>query len=168
MKNIIFALLLTLSINLYAQDDLSTFKLYDIDGKSVEVIDIEEGLRFIGHENAVFLIIFGHRCPPCLEEIPTFIELANRYKDKLTIVAIEAQGYSSQELREFRRKTGINYTLISGAEHKEFLAHIAQRSGWKGAIPMLIAINKNGEVKVVKYGQIKESYAQELISKLNK
>jgi len=167
MKNIIFTLLLTLSINIFAQDELSTFKLHDIDGNGVEVIDIEKGLIFKGHKNAVFLIMFGHKCPPCIEEIPTLIDLTNRYKDRLTIVALEVQGYSSEEIKGFRKEYGINYTLISGKENSNFVGHIAQRAGWKGAIPMLIAIDKKGEVQLIHEGAIKSSKIDELINKLN-
>ena len=168
MKNIIFAFLLAFSVNLFATEENPSFILHDIDGKSVEVIDIKEGLKFVGHERPVFLVMFGHRCPPCKIEIPILIDLAKRYKDKLSIIAVEVQGYSSDEIKRFRKEYGINYTLISGRENSNFVAHVAQRAGWKGAIPLLIAIDKKGEVQYLHAGPISASKLESLISELNK
>jgi thiol-disulfide isomerase/thioredoxin len=168
MKNIIFAFLLMFSINLLASEESPSFTLYDIDGKSIEVLDIKEGLKFVGHDNAVFLIMFGHNCPPCKVEIPILKYLAQNYKGKLSIIALEVQGYSSDELKKFRDEYEINYTLISGKENSNFVGHVAQRAGWKGAIPLLIAIDKKGEVQYLHAGPIKTSKLESLITQLNK
>jgi len=168
MKNIIFSFLLMFSINLLASEETPSFVLQDIDGKSIEVLDVKEGLKFIGHEHAVFLIMFGHNCPPCKIEIPTLKYLAQNYKDKLSIIAVEVQGYNSDELKKFRDEYGINYTIISGKENSNFVGHVAQRAGWKGMIPLLIAIDKKGEVQYLHAGPIKASKLESLIPQLNK
>jgi thiol-disulfide isomerase/thioredoxin len=112
--------------------------------------------------------MFGHSCPPCIAEIPTLIDLAERYKGKLSIIAVEVQGFSSDQLKKFRDNYGINYTLISGKENSNFVAHVAQRAGWKGMIPLLIAIDKKGEVQFLHTGPVGSSKLESLISELNK
>ncbi len=93
MKNVIVALFLAISsFNLSAQEASPSFILKDIDGNSIEVIDIKEGLIFKGHQHAVLLLMFGHNCPPCKAEIPTLKELYKKHKDKLSIIALEFKG----------------------------------------------------------------------------
>jgi len=166
MKNIILALLFIFSINLYA--DNPSFTLTDSQGNQLHVQDTKDGLIINEHKNAILLTMFGHNCPPCREEIPQFIELTKKYGDKLTIISIEVQGYNSNQVEAFRRANGINYTLLSGEDNRDFVIHIIQRSGWKGAIPFLIAIDKRGEVQVVQAGLIKKSSLEDLVKILNK
>jgi len=45
------------------------------------------------------------------------------------------------------------------------VGHVAQRAGWKGMIPFLIAIDKRGEVQMIHAGPIKASKLESLISK---
>jgi peroxiredoxin len=169
MKKIVLTFLLIISTTLYANsEELSTFTLTNTEGEQINITDIKEGFIFKEHKNAVFLLMFGHNCPPCKEEIPNFIELTKKYKDKLTIIGVEVQGYKSEELKKFRTKEGINYNLVSGEDNYDFVKHIVQRAGWKGAIPFLIAIDKNGAVQLVQPGLIKKASLEELIEKLNK
>jgi len=169
VKNIILTVLLTLSTTLYASsEDTSTFTLTNTEGQQIHVSDIKEGLLFKEHKNALFLIMFGHNCPPCKEEIPELIELTKKYKDKLTIVAVEVQGYKTEQVKVFKEKYGINYNLVSGDDNYDFVKHIVQRAGWKGAIPFLVAIDKNGAVQAIQAGPIKKESLEELIEKLNK
>ena len=170
MKNIVLTVLLTVGTVLYAgtQEMMSSFTLINTEGEQIQVQDIKEGLLFKGHKRAVFLLMFGHNCPPCKEEIPNFIDLTNKYKDKLTIIAIEVQGYSLAEVKAFKEENGINYNLVSGKENYEFVKHIVQRAGWKGAIPFLIALDKYGTVQVMQAGLVKKEALEELIKRLNK
>ncbi len=167
MKNIILTLLFLLfSINLYA--DNPSFVLTDSQGNKLHVQDTKNGLIFQEHKNGIFLTMFGHNCPPCMEEIPEFIELTKKYGDKLTIISIEVQGYNSSQVEAFRKANGINYTLLSGNDNINFVRHIVQRAGWKGVIPYLIAIDKNGDVQVVQAGLFKKSSLEDLVKTLNK
>jgi len=169
VKNIILTVLLILSTTLYANsEELSTFTLTNTEGEQIHIQDIKEGLLFKEHRNAVFLLMFGHNCPPCKEEIPNFIELTAKYKDKLTVIAVEVQGYTTEQIRAFKQQYGINYSLVSGKENYDFVKHIVQRAGWKGAIPFLIAIDKYGAVQVIQAGLIKKESLEELVWKLNR
>jgi len=129
--------------------------IYTIDGKEILVNETKGGLTFQGSEGkAVFIVLFGYRCPPCLQEMPNLIALmAKKYPD-LEIIAIEVQGLGSDELEIFKEEKGINYTLAVGSENNKFINYIASRAQWQGSIPFFLAFDKKGEVKVVHVGAL--------------
>jgi len=87
--------------------------------------------------------------------------------NRLAIVAIEVQGYKTAQLAEFKKTEGINYTLVSGQDNQDFVQHIFQRAGWKGQIPFLVAIDKNGEVQDIKAGMLGKETLEKLVTILN-
>jgi len=174
MKKILLSILLTFGFTLASADvlpdaSIETFTLTDTDGQQIHISHTEGGLDFQEHQGkAVFLVLFGHMCPPCNAEIPEFIQLAEKYKDKFSIVALEAQRYSMENLTTFKAKKGINYSLIPGKDNDEFIGYIAQRAGWSGQIPFLIALDKYGEVQDMIPGFVPQEKLEELIIKLTK
>jgi len=131
-----------------------TFVLETIDGKSLHIKEIENGLEFKEFKGkAIFLVLFGHRCPPCLREIPELIELKKEHKD-LEIVAIEVQGLDADSLQEFASDKNINYTLISGYNNMNFIGYIQSKASWGGSIPFLLGLDKKGKVKIMQVGGI--------------
>ncbi len=172
MKKILLAILLTLGVTLAVADvlpetEVQTFTLIDTDGQELNISHTEGGLDFKNHQGkAIFLVLFGHQCPPCNAEIPEFIKLTEKYKDKLAIVAIEAQRYSMENLKVFKANKGINYSLVPGKDNDEFIGYIAQRAGWSGQIPFLIALDKNGDVQDMLAGFNSIEKLEELIFKL--
>jgi len=167
MKKIILTILLALSINLYAQP--VEFTLKNTEGKEINIVENKKGLTFKEYKGkAIFLTIFGHNCPPCNLEIPEFIDLTNKYPNKLEIVAIEAQGYKNDELKKFKTEKNINYNLISGENHTDFVKYLSKNADWEGAIPFIIAIDKNGAVQYIDQGFIEKGKLEELINQLTK
>ncbi len=158
---------LTTTIN--AEEPLS-FTLNTTDNKTITISDTKEGLDF--HEfkgKAVLLTLFGHRCPPCLKEIPELIELTNKHKDDLEIVAIESQLYPKEDVKEFVAEHKMNYNVVAGVDYNDFIAYIANRAGYTKGIPLplLIAINKDGEVESVQAGLVGEDELELLVKDLN-
>ena len=139
------------------QKSISKFVLETINGEKLHIKEIDNGLEFKEKKGKVlFLVLFGYRCPPCLQEIPSFIELDREHKD-LEIVAIEVQGYDSGELKSFAQNKGINYTLISSDNHMEFIRYIQKRANWSGGIPFIIGLNKKGKVIIMHTGGVEKS-----------
>ena len=168
MKKIIFTILLTLITTLNAETPQPHFTITDTTNNPIHITDLKEGLLFDEYKGkAVLLIMFGHNCPPCREEMPELIELFKKNKDRLAIVAIEVQGYKTAQLAEFKKTEGINYTLVSGQDNQDFVQHIFQRAGWKGQIPFLVAIDKNGEVQDIKAGMLGKETLEKLVTILN-
>lgn len=131
----------------------SLFTLKTITGKTLHIDESAGGLTFQEYKDkAVFLIFFGHQCPPCLAEIPVLKALTNKGHKDLEIVALEVQGDSEEQLKDFQKRTGINYNLVTGKDYYDFINYIAQKANWTGSIPFLIGFNKKSEVKVVHIG----------------
>ena len=168
MKKLLLIITLLLS-TIYAEESIS-FTLTTVDDKNLTVSETKEGLDF--HEfkgKAILLTLFGHRCPPCLKEIPELIELTNEHKDDLEIVAIESQLYPKESVKEFVAQHKMNYNVVAGYDHNDFVAYIANRAGYSKGIPLplLIAINKDGEVESVQAGLVGKSELEQLIKDLN-
>jgi thiol-disulfide isomerase/thioredoxin len=171
MKKIIFTILISLGLTLLQADSQAneSFVLVNTEGNQIHVKATDQGLDFKEYRGkAVFLVLFGHMCPPCNAEIPEFIALSEEYKDKLAIIAIEAQRYSMEKLKAFKLRKGINYNLVPGKDNDDFIGHIAQRAKWSGAIPLLIALDSKGDVQVVQQGFIPKKTLEGLIEKLTK
>ena len=174
MKKLLLTLIITFTTFLQATETPS-FNLTTIDGKTITVNPLkisktETGLEFKEFKGkAVLLTLWGHRCPPCIEEIPEFIKITNKHKNDLEIVAIEAQRYPTDKVKEFAADYKMNYNVISGTDHNDFINYIAQMAGYGRGIPLplLIAINKDGEVEQVRAGLVREDELEMLIEDLN-
>ena len=120
MKKVILTILLVLTVTLQAK--FEKFTLTDTDGIQINITESKDGLIFEQYKGkAIFLVIFGHNCPPCKKEIPEFVKLTEKYRDKLLIIAIEAQRYSVEQLQAFKIENGIiEYDkMISAKINKE-------------------------------------------------
>jgi len=173
MKKLIFTFALTLITSLStlnAEEIAPTFTLTTIDNKTINITETKEGLDFKEFKGkAVLIALFGHRCPPCLKEIPEFIKLTNKHKEDLAIVALEAQNYPSDAVKKFSTEHEMNYNVIAGINHNGFISYIAQRAGYNNGIPLplLISIDKYGEVQGVQAGQLREDELEFLVKDLN-
>ena len=176
MKKIFLTALLILSfLNSTQAEEVkkSSLKITDINGKSYTVTGTKEGLKISGMEGkVVFLEFFGHRCPPCLASIPHFIDLQKKHKDKLAIVAVEVQGLSETQLKNFVKEKKMNYTVISGEKERLFVSYISERSQWieqwRGSIPFLLVLDGKGDVQYIQAGMLPESSLEEIFQQLSK
>ncbi len=133
----------------------SILTIQTLDGKEIHVDEATAGLTFQEDKNkTVFVIFFGYRCPPCLQEMPHLIALMEKKHPDLEIIAFEVQGLDKEGLKAFQKKKGINYTLALGSENNSFIRYISSRAQWGGSIPFFIAFNKTGEVKIVHVGAL--------------
>ncbi len=80
------------------------FKLKDLEGKTVS-LDSFKG-------KVVFLNFWATWCPPCRAEIPSMIELYNRFKSKgLEIVGVDLQE-DKATVAKFVKQYKMNYTVL--------------------------------------------------------
>ena len=125
--------------------DTLVFALPDLDGKLVSSLDA----RF--RNKVVFVTIWGTWCPPCLSEIPTFIDLQNKYQeDGLVIMGIAFERDTladarQKHLRDFLLKRQINYLILDGGHTAEFSEALPMVVDVKG-LPIEIIIDRSGRV----------------------
>jgi thiol-disulfide isomerase/thioredoxin len=80
-------------------------------------------------------------CPPCREEIPEMIDLANRYGDRLQIVGVsEDDDATPEEVRDFAHNEKINYPIVMGSNG------ISREYGGVPALPTSFLVDTNGRV----------------------
>jgi thiol-disulfide isomerase/thioredoxin len=111
----------------------------------------------------LLISFFATWCPPCIEEIPTFIDLQNRYnKDGFSVVALSVDQEGAAAVARLVHKKKINYpVLMADSETME-------NFGGVYGIPVSFLVNKEGNV-VKKYpGYVPESIlTKDILSILN-
>jgi thiol-disulfide isomerase/thioredoxin len=109
------------------------FKLKDLDGKEVALSSYKG--------KVVLLNFWATWCGPCKAEIPGFVELQEKYRDKLTIV-----GYSVDDTAELAKKYAaeykMNYPILLGEGRED----VQDAYGPIWGIPASFIISKDGKV----------------------
>ena len=146
-----------------------SMEMFDTDGKSYKINAVNNEFKIEGTEGkVVFLEFFGLNCPACKEAMPNFINLKNKYKDSIRIMAIEVQKHDVDPINAYKKEHGINYTTFSNYDVGEVVRYIADKSGWKGAIPFTVIIDAKGIVQFVEAGVISEDKLNEYVEKFSK
>ena len=149
--------LLIFALTLVLQASSKEFVIKDIAGKVYHITPTKLGLNIKELKNKiVFLGFFGHNCPPCMIEIPEFIEFTKnkKYAKDAVIFAIEVQGLSTSELKDFAKIKGMNYIVASGEDHWDFVSFITKKTGWRGSIPFMVVLDQKGSVVTYGMGMI--------------
>ncbi len=147
--------------------ETSLFTLTTLEGKEIHIDETKGGLSFKEYKDkVVILLFFGYRCPPCIAEIPVLKALTDKGHKDLEIVALEVQGQTVEQLKAFKKRKGINYTLVASEGNFEFIDYIAKKANWGGSIPFLIGFDKKSEVKVVHVGGLGAEQFDEIYSTL--
>lgn len=163
MKKVLISTLMLLTvgiINLYAEN----MEMYDTDGKSYKVNAINNEFKIEGTEGkVVFLEFFGLNCPACKEAMPHLINLKDKYKDNIRIMAIEVQKHDIKPINAYKKEHGINYTTFSNYDVGDVVRYFADNSDWKGSIPFTVIIDAKGIVQFVQTGIIAEDKLNEYV-----
>ena len=150
-------------------DITKNFQLTTIDGKEFNIKAEKRRFQIKGMEGKiVFLKVFGWDCEFCQKEIPQLVNLKKSLPDTFEVIAIEAQEHTIEESKEFIKKYGINYNIVSGDREKEFYSYLQREYGWTGVIPLTIVLSKEGYVLAFERGEKSYSLSELLKSSLLK
>jgi len=129
------------------------FTLQDLNGKNVSLSD------FRG--KVVVLDFWATWCPPCVKEIPHFIELYEQYKDKgLAMVGISLDREGVSVVKAFVQKYQIKYPILmtDGQVDKAF--------GGIPGIPTTFVIDSAGNIRQKYVGYREKAVFETEIKKL--
>ena len=124
-------------------------KLRDMNGAEVNLADFKGKPMLIN--------FWATWCPPCLEEIPYFVELVDEYKDEGLVVLGISTDDTADQLRPFAGNLKMNYPVLVGLDQPE----VERAFGAMWAIPVTIFVKKDGTVcKTHRGTQTKEFFEQ--------
>jgi len=109
------------------------FKFKDLDGKEVPLASFKG--------KVVLLNFWATWCGPCKAEIPGFVELQAKYKDKLTVIGLSVDD-PADKARAFATEYKINYPILLGDGDEK----VQDAYGPIWGIPASFIISKDGRV----------------------
>jgi len=79
-------------------------------------------------------------CPPCLEEIPYFVELADKYRDDGLVILGISTDDTADQIRPYAEELKMNYPVLVGLGEPG----VERAFGAMWAIPVTIFVKKDG------------------------
>lgn len=139
--------------------------------KGAEVIfaaslpDLEDKTQAISQwrGNVMIVNFWATWCEPCRKEIPEFIELQEKFRDKgLVFIGIAVD--QKERAAAFSREMGINYPVLVGDLKAMALAEAAGNR--QGALPFTVVIDRNGKIAGTKLGRLSRDSLESMFQPL--
>lgn len=113
--------------------------------------------------NVILLNFWATWCPPCLHEIPDFIELQEQYGDQgFQVIGIAVD--NEEAVRKFANEMKINYPVMA-AEFEAIKLSSLYGNDMNG-LPYSVFINRKGEISDKITGELSKIKAKNLLEKL--
>ena len=110
------------------------FTIKDLYGNEISLSNYEG--------KVVFLNFWATWCSPCKAEIPGFVEMYEKYKDKgLTILGISLDRISENKIRDFAKKYKISYPVAKGS------MALAREYESGRLLPETVIIDREGKIR---------------------
>jgi thiol-disulfide isomerase/thioredoxin len=110
------------------------FTLKDMDGKAVHLADYKG--------KVIMLNFWATWCGPCAVEIPMFVELQNKYRDKGVVFLGVSIDDTAPQLQTYAKQMKMNYPILVGADHDD----LQDAYGPLVGIPTTMLISRDGAV----------------------
>lgn len=102
-------------------------------------------------------------CPPCREEMPGFVALQSKYKDK-NVVFVGIALDEKDKVQAFADEIGVNYPLVLGQLDA---AQMAEQLGNRlGGLPYTVILDKQGHIQHTAVGGLSEAKLEPILQKL--
>lgn len=129
------------------------------------MMDIEGNIRNIKDWDGqiVLLNFWATWCPPCLEEIPGFIEVQQELENRgFQIIGVAVD--NEENVREFANEMEMNYPILAGEMEA---IELSQKYGNSiGALPFSAIIDKNGKVTHTIMGELNKDRLISILKQL--
>ncbi len=129
------------------------FALKDADGKTVHLEDYKG--------KVLLLDFFATWCGPCKIEIPWFMEMERKNKDKgFSVLGVSMDDEGWEVVKPFLANLGVNYRVVIGNDAT------AQIYGGVDALPTTFLIDRNGKIAAVHIGLASKKVFEDGIEQL--
>jgi peroxiredoxin len=109
------------------------FSLNDLSGRRVRLSDFKG--------KVVLLDFWATWCAPCLREVPNFVQMQGKYKDKgFTILAVSLDEEGLAVVKPVAQRLRINYPVAIGS------TQVADEYGGIQALPTVFLIGRDGTI----------------------
>ena len=129
------------------------------------LMDVSGQLRNVSEWRGKVLVInfWASWCPPCVEEIPHFVQLQEKYGQAgLQFIGIGLE--SVDEVSGFSEVLGINYPLLLGQQE---VIELANKFGNRtGGLPYTVILDRSGDINFIKQGPLSISEAEQVMTSL--
>jgi len=129
------------------------------------MMDIEGNVRNIKDWDGqvVLLNFWATWCPPCLEEIPGFIEIQQQLDNRgFQIIGVAVD--NEENVREFANEMAMNYPILAGEMEA---IELSQKYGNSiGGLPFSAIIDKNGKVTHTITGELSKDRLISILKQL--
>ena len=131
------------------------FAMMDIEGKVRNIKDWDGQI--------VLLNFWATWCPPCLKEIPDFIEVQEQLENRgLQIVGVAVD--NEEDVRQFASDMEMNYPVMAGETEA---IELSQKYGNSiGGLPFSAIIDKNGKVTHTITGELSKERLISILKEL--
>lgn len=130
-----------------------SWQLTRLDGSTLSAAELEGKVAVID--------FWATWCPPCIKEIPGYVELQEKYGDDgLVIVGISLDQQGPEVVQRFVERNGINYPIVMGDEA------VAEAFGGVRSIPTTFLIDREGQIRHQKVGAAELSEYEPLVRSL--
>lgn len=131
------------------------FAMTDIDGNIRNIKDWDG--------QVVLLNFWATWCPPCLEEIPDFIEVQQALENKgLQIIGVAVD--NEEDVRQFASDMAMNYPVMAGEMEA---IELSQKYGNSiGGLPFSAIIDKNGKITHTITGELSKERLLSILKQL--
>ena len=125
------------------------FALQDMEGQQRNVREWDDHVLVIN--------FWATWCPPCRDEIPSFIKLQEKYAGQgLQFVGIALQ--TAEEVKDFVAELGMNYPVLVGTEE---VIKVAEEYGNRsGVLPYTVIIDRQHQINFIKRGPLHYEQAE--------
>ena len=142
------------AINASTNEVAPDFKLTDLDGKSITLADYEG--------KVVFVNFWATWCPPCRQEIPGFVEVYEKYKDKGFVIVGVAVSDVENKVVDYVKENKMTYPCAMGT------SQIIKDYEPGNAIPATIIIDREGNIHHKHVGYMEKGQVEKMFLELSK
>ncbi|MCM2302761.1 MAG: redoxin domain-containing protein [Flavobacteriaceae bacterium] len=148
MKQFFILFLLLMSCKSETTFDRKPLEVITDDGISVEVYDFENFKPLLKQQDDVIYVInfWATWCKPCVEELPTFVTLHEKYQNKnvkVLLVSLDFPTKIKEQLIPFIKikKLEPEVILLDDPDQNNWIPQISEK--WSGAIPATLIYKNN-------------------------